>query len=364
VIPGSHRNRRAHRAPERVGRRAALAAGAGTALAAAGLGVWRFVNGPSDQAGTPMPIRSSRAGPGPSAKASLLPPVMPPPPVRLAGGPVPGTRGQALLGAYLALSGMTFAQALALRRQQLGRDERITHGFYEWTDNLPMTMVGAPATAIPMISWRGTNHADILSGKFDAHIATNARRLARDRRPKFLRWGWEMNGNWYAWSGPRNDNSPAGYVACWKRIHQIFQNEGAGNVAWVWSINWNSMPDTAQNAFQAYYPGDKFVDWVAVSGYNLHHEAPATLFDGLYQAYAARKPMMISECGSVDYGGTTKADWIRDFAAYVGRRPNIAAVCWFDTDTHQNYAESWRIDTNPGSLAAYRAMARSPRFSA
>ena len=112
-----------------------------------------------------------------------------------------------------------------------------------------------------------------------------------------------------------------------------------------------------------YYPGDAYVDWVAISGYNLHREAPATLFDRLYQQYAARKPMMISEVGSVDYGGSTKGDWVTALAAYVESRPNIAAVCWFDTDSHRNSHETWKVDTDPGSLAAYRTMARSPRFS-
>jgi hypothetical protein len=350
-----------------VSRRAALAAGAGTALAAAGIGVWRVLAGGSEPAGGPRVETPARLS-GPSATASKQNTTKAKPsattaPVLLGGGPVPGVRGRALLGAYLDLSGMNLAQAVALRRRQLGRDERIMHAFYEWTDLLPTSVAGAPATAVPMISWRGTYHADILSGKYDAHIAVNARRLAGDRRPKFLRWGWEMNGNWYAWSGPKNGNDPAGYIACWKRIHQIFANEGADNVSWVWSVNWNSAPDTPQNAYAPYYPGDKFVDWVGISGYNLHHEAPATLFDGLYEEYAARKPMMISEVGSVDYGGTTKGDWVRDFAAYVGRRPNIAAVCWFDTDTHRNYSETWRIDTNPNALAAYRLMARGARFS-
>jgi len=38
-------------------------------------------------------------------------------------------------------------------------------------------------------------------------------------------------------------------------------------------------------------------------------------------------------------------------------------VVWFDTDTHRNYPEVWRVDTDAHSLAEYRAMARSPRFS-
>ena len=262
------------------------------------------------------------------------------------------------------MSNLTFKQCLDLRRKQLGRDERIVHVFYDWPDSLPTGIANAPAKAIPMISWRGTYHKGILDGQFDSQIRTNARRLARDGKPKFLRWGWEMNGNWYAWCGPKNDNGAAGYIACWKRIHGIFADEGVKNVSWVWSVNWNSMPDQAGNQYQDYYPGDQYVDWVAISGYNLHKEAPATLFDKLYQQYAARKPMMISEVGSVEYGGTTKGDWVADFGGYVESRPNIAAVCWFDTDSHRNGPETWRVDTNAHSLAAYKQMANTYRFSA
>jgi hypothetical protein len=343
----------AHRPPKRLGRRAALGAGAAVAVTAVGIGAAELLGGKPDdnRAGDGAAPSASR---GPARSTSAKPAASSPiPAVKIGGGPVPGIRGKAILGAYLELSGMTYKQAVALRHKQLGRDYRIAHVFYDWTDNLPTTVAGAPATAIPMISWRGTYHDDVLGGKYDSQIAANARRLAHDGKPKFLRWGWEMNGNWYAWSGPKNDNNPAGYIECWKYIYDIFQRQGAKNISWVWSINWNSSPDTPENSFPAYYPGDKYVDWVAISGYNLHHETPATLFDAFYQEYAARKPMMISETGSVDYGGSTKGDWVTEFAAYVTSRPNIAAVCWFDTDTHRNYSETWRIDTNASSLAAF-----------
>jgi hypothetical protein len=349
----------AHRRPGRAGRRAVLAAGAAVAGTAVGVGLVRVLGDRSPDAAEQPPVETPTSAPAsaqPAAPTTV-------PAAKIGGGPVPGIRTRAMLGAYLELSDMTFKEAVALRKKQLGRTYKIVHVFYEWTDNLPTGITGAPASAIPMVSWRGTYHDEILDGRYDDMIAANARRLARDGKPKFLRWGWEMNGSWYAWSGPKNDDNPAGYVACWKYLRKIFDKEGADNVSWVWSINWNSQPDTQENRFQAYYPGDKYVDWVAVSGYNLHHETPAKLFDTLYDEYASRKPMMISETGSVDYGGDTKGEWITEFADYVESRPNIAAVCWFDTDTHRNYSETWRVDSNADALAAYKAMARSTRFS-
>jgi beta-mannanase len=214
-----------------------------------------------------------------------------------------------------------------------------------------------------MVSWRGGALADITSGASDALIARAARQLKRMDRPVLLRWGWEMNGDWYAWSAARNGQDNDAYIKAWQRLHRIFAEEKATNVSWVWSPNWNSSPAEEWNTFAALYPGDKFVDWVGVSGYNLHRETPEKLFAPIYRAYAARKPIMITEVGAMDRGGRTKADWITLFAKWVEAHPGIGGVTWFDTDTHPGYAEKWRVDTDDESLAAYKAMAASARFS-
>jgi hypothetical protein len=337
------------------------AAAAVSGAAAVGAAQIRKHSSPSGTLKT-QPAHPGRSNPAPGTSK-------PPSPASTAkkyGGVVPGVPGKAMFGSYLSLQGMSDSEAMALRREQLGRDQRIVHVFYEWRDDLPSRVSAMPEQAYPLVSWRGTSYSEILSGGSDERIARAARRLKNFNRPVFLRWGWEMNGDWFAWGGPRNGNNPAGYVECWRRMHGIFKKEGATNVAWVWSPNWNSKPSTTAstwNKIEAYYPGDEYVDWVGVSGYNLNQEPPAHLYDGIYTRYAARKPMMITEMGAVEDGGNTKGDWIKRFATYAARRPNICAVVWFDTDTHKSYHEVWRVDSNAHSLAEYRAMVRSPRFS-
>ncbi|MEV6600935.1 glycosyl hydrolase [Actinoplanes sp. NPDC051346] len=350
----AHRGTR--RAPGRaLSRRTMLGLGALVAVPASTLGALQLRSKDTAAEATTSPGRSS--GPKPSASAA------PPAVVAKGGGTVPFRPGKAMLGAYLSLSDRTTAQAQTLRREQLGRDERIAHVFYDWADLLPTSIAGLPAQAFPMISWRGTKLADITSGASDELIARTARRLKSLGRPVLLRWGWEMNGDWYAWSPSRNGKDPAGYIQSWRRIHGIFAEQGATNVSWVWSLNWNSSPAADWNTFAALYPGDKYVDWVGVSGYNLHREAPDKLFGPIYRSYAARKPIMITEVGSVDRGGRTKADWITLLAQWVEAHPAVGGVVWFDTDTHPGYAEKWRVDTDAASLAAYVAMAKSARFS-
>jgi hypothetical protein len=268
-----------------------------------------------------------------------------------------------MLGAYLDLEGLSLPAALALRRRQLGRDLRILHHFYAWRDPLPRSDPYLPAGGVLMVTWRGTVYEEITGGACDGMIAAAARRLARYGDPVLLRWGWEMNGDWFVWGGARNDRDTAGYVAAWRRLHRIFAEQGADNVSWVWSPNWNSQPAAGWNDLRRYYPGDAYVDWVGVSGYNLGRESPQQLFGGVYAEYASRKPIIIAEVGAVDHGGRSKADWVTRFADWVRAHPEVGAVVWFDTDTHPGAPEPWRVDTDPAALAAYRAMARDRTFA-
>jgi hypothetical protein len=281
----------------------------------------------------------------------------------LSGGPVPFRTGQALLGSYLRLKGKSLTESLALRRKQLGREQRIVHAFYNWTDTLPDKRPDIPATSTLLISWAGAHYKEITGGSADRALAANARRLAAHRSPVLLRWGWEMNGNWFSWDGTHNSRKPGGYATAWQRMHRIFADEGAGNVAWVWSPNWNSGPDTAWNRYEHYYPGDAYVDWVGVSAYPFNQESPRTLFHRIVDVYGSRKPIMLAETAAIEHGGRSKADWITSFSAYVRDTPSIGAVVWFDTDVQPGTSENFRIDTSQATLAAYRAMARSVRFS-
>ncbi len=172
-----------------------------------------------------------------------------------------------------------------------------------------------------------------------------------------------MNGDWYAWGGAATAKAPPGTSKSWQRMHRIFGEEGADNVSWVWSPNWNSRPDATWNQIQTYYPGDDYVDWVGVSGYACSTQPPGQMFDNFYDEYGSRKPIMISEVGVVDHGGRTKADWIASFAAWVKTKPAVGAVVWFDTDTHPGSTEKWRIDSDKQALAAYKAMADDPVFA-
>ena len=235
--------------------------------------------------------------------------------------------------------------------------------------------------AVPMISWEpwdpGSNPHDILnpaispewtlksiaSGKRDAYLRTWARAIKALGGPVMLRPLHEMNGDWYPWCGTVNGNTPAGFVAAWRHMHDVFVQEGATNVTWVWGINCNSIPGTPENAAQNYYPGSAYVDWVALSGFNTgrhRNGTPGPSFSRLFSTpltylRTLGKPIAISEIGCA---GTPadRAAWISDaFNNLSAQYPEIKAMVYFDAleTGAKSGTHDWRINTSPESVRAY-----------
>jgi hypothetical protein len=211
---------------------------------------------------------------------------------------------------------------------------------------------------LDLITWRGTDLGQILSGQFDDMIRARAREVRQLGFPIFVRPMHEMNGDWFAWCC-----HPEEYRQSWRRIHDIFSEEGATNVAWVWS------PATSRGGWESYYPGDGYVDWIGASLYNWGLSRPDTRWQsfaeilGPFYAHVVDKgkPLMVAEVGSAEQGGD-KAAWLRAASAALEQRfPAVKA--WI----HQQYEDGeadWRVDSSTASLEAYRRLVSSPYFAA
>lgn len=281
--------------------------------------------------------------------------------------------GKVILGAFVQLPGMTSAQSLSTLETQIGRKIAINTHYYDWADTFPGAAESADVAAgrTPHITWWGTSLSAITNGSQDAAIKARAASIKAFGAPVYIRWGAEMNGNWYAWSGSANGNNPAAFVAAWRRIHDLFVAAGATNVAWVWAPNADSHPggtDTSSwNNWRNYYPGDAYVDWVGIDGYNWGTTGGNTwqtmgqVMNPIYNDYAGKKPIMLAETGSVETGGD-KAAWIADAAAWMKSHPAVAAFVWFDTNQSSSGLD-WRVDSSSTSLSAYRTVANDTYFS-
>ena len=197
----------------------------------------------------------------------------------------------------------------------------------------------------------------ITAGDFDPYLRQWGTALASWGHPVMLRFGHEMNGNWYPWSEGVNGNGAGDYAAAWRHVHDVVAGTGASNVTWVWNPNvpyWGSTP------LDGLYPGPGYVDAVALDGYNWGTSAawsswiaPTELFGpGLAELrrLAPGKQVLIAETSSAEQGGS-KADWNTALISYLAAQADVTAVVWF----HFNKETDWRINSSTSSATALAA---------
>jgi len=245
-----------------------------------------------------------------------------------------------------------------------------------WDNVAKQLSVWDPMGIKAMVTWEPKlkNGSDplvvILSGSQDAIVNDFATKSKAYGKPFFLRFGHEMNGNWYDWSGALTGNSADKYIAAWRYVWNKFQAAGATNAIWVWCPNADSVPAESWNAIDNYYPGDAYVDWVGLDFYGLKwgDNRPDVALDRVYATYGSGKPIMIGETAAADCSnyaaGTTmtKAQWTTALFDAMAARANVHAFFWFNQN---NAGEAdWRITSCPSPAAqdAYRAGVASARF--
>ncbi len=242
---------------------------------------------------------------------------------------------------------------------------------------------------VPMITWMPEDVRDRLSagrlfepqekfalrriaeGEFDEYISQWARSAADYGEPFLLRWAHEMNGNnmWpFPWVtgtyGNRQYNTPEEYAQAWRHIHDIFKREGATNVLWVWC------PDTEGDLgmFDSLYPGDEYVDWVGLDGYNWGEKGNHgwRTFREIFQSgynraleVAPQKPILVAEFGSKG-DGDQKARWMAEtFGVDIPYLfPQIQAVVYFNKDK-KDEGNNWLVDSSRVSKEALRWVLKS-----
>lgn len=224
--------------------------------------------------------------------------------------------------------------------------------------------------AVPMITWdptlggQGIPLTAIAGGRYDAYIRSAARAAAAWRRPIYIRLAHEMNVRSTPFGPGHPGDAPRSFVAAWRHVVRIFRHQGARNVEWVFSPNVDCQ---GKCPFRRDYPGDRWVDWVALDGYNYStvDHTPWMSFQQVFgRSYRvltriSRKPVMIGETASAPQGGN-KARWIsRSFRMLPRRFKRIRAVIWFDRDKETN----WTINSSPASLAAWRRVVSSRTYS-
>ncbi len=263
----------------------------------------------------------------------------------------------ALLGQYYG------AGSIGQTTLKLGRTPVVHLTYYGWDTDWTgkVTRADLAAGRIPLVNWEPHNidFSKIIDGSLDTQIIARANGSKALGKKFFLDFAAEMNGD-EAWSG---NNAPL-YVSAYRHIHDLFVAAGANNVVWAWCPN---VTDThgGNRTTMDYYPGDAYVDWTGVDGYNWGTKNGGwqtfrQVFQDIYPLLAAKKkPILIGEMASAEAGGD-KGKWIDDIIPTLRTSfPLIKGIVWFDIDKEAD----WRISSSPASEASFIRMANNPYFN-
>jgi hypothetical protein len=261
----------------------------------------------------------------------------------------------AMFGAYI--KGAAWNKELLFDLEQaVDHEFKIIHWFTSWDAPFESDLVTRVLDLgrIPMITWQSRNQSvtDIAAGVHDTYIRTWAKAVKGVTGQVYLRPFPEMNGDWTPWHG-----NPEALVVAWKRVVTIFREEGATNAKWVWAPNVRDEPATEGNRMELYYPGTKYVDILALDGYNWGTTRSYTAwkeFDAVFSGAYARvvtlgpQPVWVAEVASTEVGGD-KGKWVENMLASTSF-PRIEALVWFN----ENKETDWRMESSDDSLSAFK----------
>jgi hypothetical protein len=195
---------------------------------------------------------------------------------------------------------------------------------------------------------------EITSGGVDGYINEFINRVVTYGNPVVVRFGHEMNGNWYPWGG-----RPEEYVRAYRYVVDKFRERGVGNVRFMWSINAESVPVEPISEVGKYYPGDGYVDVIGIDGFNfgtaregMEWRSFEEIFWSAYEYLASTYSIsiVVSEVASAEEGGS-KVNWINEmFVALDNRFAIVDEVVWFNLLKEAD----WRVESTDQALKSFR----------
>ena len=287
-----------------------------------------------------------------------------------------------LLGIYYGAAGVNNITDIQAMENWQGKKHAVVNLFANWCDS-PATLDGLfnqqlvniwNNQSVPMISWEpflchpSCNPTDdevllatpcdvetrAVNGEFDIYLSNWADRMkvflsgpdgvynTADDRRAYIRLAHEMNGSWYPWAPAPGVNPASDYINMWQRVKSIFFNREMEwtHLQWIWTVNYD---DYLGYPIEQLYPGDNYVDWVGISGYNWGAATPWLTWKNPEQTFGAmlyrlraltKRPIALTEFAttaatSTGINTSAKSEWIASVLNYVITQ-NIKMVVWFN----------------------------------
>lgn len=204
----------------------------------------------------------------------------------------------------------------------------------------------------------------ILSGAFDDDLRGWCAGARNFRTRLIAEYGVEVNGEWFPWNGrwngggtttaygdPNEADGPERFRDAYRHIIQICRDEGTENVTWVFHVNDGDWPDVSWNRLENYYPGDAYIDWLAISSYGAQTPLDdwwpifRVSMDDVYPRVAslsATKPIIVAEFGVTNNNPLgSQSQWANAALSNITnfRWPRLIGFSWWN--------EWWQNDENP-----------------
>ncbi len=183
---------------------------------------------------------------------------------------------------------------------------------------------------------------ETVDGEYDENLKKIGTWIRNTKRPVYLRIGYEFDG-------PHNHYDPKLYVEAYRYIVEKFRTMGVENVAYVW----HSYASHLERPVMDWYPGDEYVDWVAVSYFN---SVQRFLNPIIKIAQEHNKPLMIAEATpsgiGVNYDDYAIERWYEPLFKFIDTY-DVKAISYIncDWDTLPMWKElGWRdcrVQVNP-----------------
>jgi len=177
--------------------------------------------------------------------------------------------------------------------------------------------------------------------------------------------------------------TPSDFIAAWRHVKAVLTANGVTNVEFAWTVaesNFFVAPTDSRYA-PAFYPGDAYVDDIAVDAYNMY----CLRSDGKYQQpwrsleqvlaplmqFAPAHPgpgLMLAEFGTPEDANVPgrKAQWFAD-AEQLFQQPGyerFKAILYWNQKSSNFVNCDFRVNTSASSLDAFSHLANDPYYSA
>ena len=281
--------------------------------------------------------------------------------------------GSMVLGVYAPPSSIIYEEELSIEsieafERAAGRDVSIAVLSDEWGSDKKFPTEKAinlrPEGKIPFVRlmMRSSTNLyekepfyalrNIAGGKFDTDFRLWAREARSFGSPVFVEYGTEVNQWQYPWNGYWNgdEKGPDLFIESYQRIITVMRDEGASNIIWVFHFNAESLPDEEWNQPLSYYPGDDYIDVIAITYFGTRkpfETGKGAFEENMKKVYGQtirdtiKKPVFLILGTDVNNRFFDPAVWIQDAIRTIGsgKYPGVSGIIWWNA--------AWSDDENP-----------------